>query len=798
MKKVLLIIFLFNLALSLFAATLKGRVVSNNTGRPIADANVVLQRLNKHQVTDSNGFFEFTNIPEGKYTIDIVSIEIQKKSFHIHLNSPIKEETFKVELSEFALSEVHISAKSNKKKLETEGFAVSVIDVQKIAVQSIDLNELLDNSVGVKVRQDGGLGSRVNYNINGMSGNAIKVFIDGIPASNFGSSFSLTSIPPALIDRIEVYKGVVPASLSDDALGGAINVIMKEKHKNALATSMSAGSFGTYQWNMTGSARLKNGLTFDGSGFYNYSKNDYKVWGKDIEFVDWTGAITPSNGKKVKRFHDAYKSGGGRLRAGFTDVSWADQFFIGGVFSKDYKEMQHGITMRNVYGDRHSRRKSAVATLSYIKRDLFTKGLDVKLDASHSYLRRQVIDTVGIMYSWGGPILDKDGNYVKYSSGAEVGSEKTTAINRDYSNMVKTNISYTILDDHRLSVNYLFNDFKRRTSDAMQPAALRALANTRDLQKNILSASYEAQFFNKKLLTNIFYKHYFQTVTLKEPVKSGTQYIVNETKKNMNKGGYGITASYAILPELYITGSAEKALRLPNENEMFGNIADNLLPPSPELKPEESDNYNIGLNYTFTFAKDHTINAISTFFIRDTKGMIREAIQTGSFTYSKYENLDNVLSRGVDVELNYLYSDKLNFRFNLSKFDVLFNTKYDSNGHPYNYYKEQIRNEPSFKFNSSITYFHKNLLLKGSKASITYGINYVKEFYRNWKNVGDRNLAIIPTQYPMYLSLNYTFPQDKLVFGFDIKNIFDKQIYDNYGLQKPGRGFYAKLTYFIL
>src|SRR5690606_10167800 len=118
----------------------------------------------------------------------------------------------------------HVSA---KKEIEEKGFAVSVIETKEAGLRNLQTNELLDRTVGVRIRQNGGLGADVNYNINGMSGNSVGIFIDGIPISMYGSSFDLNSIPPAMIDRIEVYKGVVPGHLSDDSLGGAINIVLK-------------------------------------------------------------------------------------------------------------------------------------------------------------------------------------------------------------------------------------------------------------------------------------------------------------------------------------------------------------------------------------------------------------------------------------------------------------------------------------------------------------------------------------------------------------------------------------------
>ena len=801
------IIFLLTIfsSLSVIAqSNLLSGTVKYENGKPVADATVVIKSNNRHVLTDEKGRFEFDNVSYGKYEIEVISIEIQQKTFSVRFSENKKHFSLIVVPSEINLNEVVVSTNSIKKEIETKGFAVNVIETQKIAVQSIQTNELLERTAGVKVRQDGGLGSHVHYNINGLSGEAIKVFIDGVPTSNYGPTFSLSSIPPALIERIEVYKGVVPGHLSEDALGGAINIILKQQRKKSLTTSYSYGSFNTHQWNATGNYRWKNGLTFEGSAFYNYSDNNYKVWGDDIYFIDASnenlGKVIESDGKKVKRFHDAYESLGGKFNFGFTNVKWADQFLIGGVLSKDYKEVQNGVTMKRVYGNRHNRRRSNVATLNYSKENLFTKGLFLKVDATHSYLKRQVIDTINTRYDWNGPIIKEDGSYLTYANGAvEANKMKTAEINKDYTNMVRGNLGYHINDNHTFYTNYMFNNFERKISDVYQPSAIQELTNTRDLRKNVLSFTYESLFLSDKLRTNIFYKLYFQKVTSNEPTLQNGDYIINKIHKNVEKDGYGLTLSYAILPNLYLLGSAEEAIRMPSANEIFGNVAseENLVLSSFDLKPEKSINVNLGFNFGTYKINDHSFNLNTSFYYRDTKDMIRNTYTTGNETSSQYKNLESVETKGFDAELNYNYADKVNFRFNVSKFDVLFNTKYGENGDTYSYYRMQICNEPSLKINGNITYFHNDLILKDSKASIYYNISYVNSFLRSWSNVGSKNLDEVPTQYPMDLGLTYTFPKDKIVVSLDAKNILDKQAYDNFGLQKPGRAFYIKMTYFI-
>ncbi len=772
--------------------------VQDVSGKPVSDAVITITGLNQNTVTDEKGRFQFKHLPHGSYTLWISSVEIIKKSFSVEFASGSKPFTFKVEPSKSVdLEELSVIGKTEKRELETVGFATNVIETQKFALQSIQTNELLDRTAGVRIRQDGGLGSHIHYNINGMTGNAVKIFIDGVPSTNYGQSFSLNSIPPALIERIEVYKGVVPGYLSDDALGGAINIVLKKSRKSVLNTSYSYGSFNTNQFNINGSHRTGSGFSVDVSGFFNYSDNNYEVWGEEITFRNYQGGVTPN--QRAKRFHDAYRSYGVKTEAGWSNVKWADKIAIGGVFSDDYKEIQNGVTLQRVFGDRHSTRQANIATFTYNKRDVFTKGLSLKVDASYSWLKTQVIDSVGIMYDWRGPILFPDGTPVRYTSGAELGNTRTAVINRDNSFMTRANLGYQINAKNTIYVNYLFNAFERGSSDKFLALGLQLLQNTRDLKKNIATFTYENISVSNRLKTNVFYKYYFQKITSNEPYQiSATppQYGVRENDKTNSYHGVGGAMSFALSSQIYLLTSAERAIRFPNEREVFGSPESNLNPGN--VNPEQSFNANVGVNlgkYTFGV---HGVRLNTSVFYRDTKGMIREAITPGNSGTSYFENLEDVLTKGIDVELIYNYTNKLDLTFNLSKFDVLFNTKYNKEGAEYLYYRKQIRNEPSFKYNANASYYIADLFQKNSRASLHYSISYVKGFRRNWSNIGLTNLDNIPTQFANDAGVMYTFPSRKITLSFNAKNIFNERMYDNFGLQKPGRAFYGKVTYNIL
>lgn len=345
--------------------TIEGKVIFEN-GIPVEGATIVIKDSQQYAITDKDGQYKIGNVPHGDKVIVVNSIEITQKQVPFLHNNQNSFCDIKVNQNVVGLNAVAVNGKTIKKQIEDKGFAVNVIETKDFATRNLQTNELLDQTVGVRIRQNGGLGSEVNYNINGLSGNAVRIFIDGIPISSYGSSFDLNSIPPALIERIEIYKGVIPGYLADDALGGAINIVLKKEARNNFNTSLSYGSFNTVQFNFNGRYRFnKSGFTIKTSGFINYSDNDYKVWGKNVYNILPNGQYQYV---KTRRFNDAFRSLGTTIELGFTDVSWADNFFLGITTSDAYKEVQHGTFMNTPYKGRFLDSDAKLVQLTYNKK----------------------------------------------------------------------------------------------------------------------------------------------------------------------------------------------------------------------------------------------------------------------------------------------------------------------------------------------------------------------------------------------------------------------------------------------
>ncbi|MGR7812681.1 TonB-dependent receptor [Lacinutrix undariae] len=791
--------------LSIFAFSQEGELsgtIKFDNNEPALGTYVVLKSatFQKEANSDINGNYLFKNIPYGEYILEFSSLNSKVKIINVTINTPKKNlNTALVYTTYQDLEEIKIDAKTLKRKIEDKGFAVNVIETKEASIRNIQTNDLLNTSAGVKIRQNGGLGSSVEYSLNGLSGNSVRIFIDGIPISMYGNSFNLNSIPASMIKNIEVYKGVVPGHLADDALGGAINIVLHNTSKNYLNASASYGSFNTFQTNVNGLYRSeKSGFTVKASAFHNYSDNDYKVSGRSVVVTGLGGVQTPIT---ARRFNDAYRSTGGVAQVGFTNVKWADQFFVGVTASDDYKEVQHGAFMTiTPYKDRFLESNALLSTLNYKKKDLFIEGLDVNVNALYGKRDRDINDTLAAAYSWNGDrAIDYLGNEYEYTWGSQQEGGPTLAkIERQVAS-VRTGIAYTINEHHKVLFNHAYSSIEREDSDPLKTVLENTFMGTRDLYKNIYALTYELSAVNNQLKTSIFGKYYNQKTLSIDPEiatdSEGNNTVVDEIVRANNKyEGYGFAASYAIIPTVTLLTSAEKAIRLPNETEVFGNDGDNVI-ANPYLDPEVSNNFNLGFRFGKFKFKKHSFTLSTNVFLRDIKDRIGLPIETSLNVDDElilYVNQGNAKSKGIDAQFNYTYNNNFGFNFNMSRFDLTGET---TGGTEFD-----IPNTPFFTMNGSLRYSFKNLIQKKSLLNVFYSVYFTDDFSylvsQGSNTVGD-DFFKIPEQLVQDFGVTYSFPNKKLVMSLDIKNIFNEPVYDNLSVQKPGRALYFKLNYTI-
>ncbi|WP_300027911.1 TonB-dependent receptor [uncultured Maribacter sp.] len=774
--------------------------VKDDYNNPLAFATVMIEGLKLGVLTDDNGSFLIENVPQGKHNVVVSFIGYRTLFKTVEITSSKKKITVNYKLTESVenLDEVNVNGKSKETQIETKGFAVNAIKTEEASIRNIQTNELLNTTVGVKIRQNGGLGSNVEYSLNGLSGNSVSIFIDGIPISMYGSSFSLNSIPPSMIENIEVYKGVIPGHLADDALGGAINIVMKKGARNNLNTSISYGSFNTLQASINGLYRFDtSGFTVKASGFHNYSDNDYEISGRNIVDKGLGGVETLIT---AKRFNDAYRSTGGTIQAGYTDVKWADQFFIGVTGSDDYKEVQHGAFVTKIpYKGRFLESDALLANLTYLKKDIFFKGLNVNVTGLFGERNRILNDTTAEAYSWtGNRAIDYKGDEFEYSWGSQQeGGPTLLNINRKVAS-IRTGISYEINNNHKVFLNHVYSGLDREDSDEMISLLENTFHQTSDIYKNIYSLSYELNAIDDKLKVNLFGKHYRQKVlnTFPRFNSNATEVIDEVYQSNKDYNGYGYAISYLLIKNLNILTSAEKAIRLPNENEVFGDAGENI-EPNLTIEPETSNNYNLGFRFGRFNIKNHALTVSTNLFSRKIQNLIGfpgdaqdnqelgETIQYGNFDRE-------TTSKGVEAEISYNFKDNFGFNFNLSKLTLQRKNLQDN--------IVNSPNVPLFTMNTSLRYSFNNFIQNTARFNLFYNAYFTDEF--SYKEEQGTNVAgleefLIPTQFIQDFGCSYVFPNKRVSISLDVKNVFDEVAYDNLRVQKPGRAFYLKLNYII-
>ena len=716
-----------------------------------------------------------------------------------------------------AIEQVVVHGKSAIQEVRETPFNVVALDAKSHYNSTLDLAHLLDKASGVKIRETGGLGSDMNITLNGFTGRNIRVFMDGVPMEGMGTAFQLNNIPVNMAERIEVYKGVVPIEFGADAMGGVINIVTNRSQNTTIDVSYSYGSFNTHKSNLSLNHTFKSGVSLQLNAFQNYSDNNYKVKtdyrifakeGKPVNGEDddiWQeGSAWSPDSAWFRRFHDTYRNETIMAKVGIVGKKWADRMLFGLTVGQVHQDVQHGAEMRYVYGERTAHSKSFLPSFVYDKRNLIVEGLSVRVTGNYNYQKAGSVDTTAYKYSWTGErrlMKDLRGQSNAFGEASYGLSEYS---NRNQSGTV--NIGYRINTDHSIAFNNVMSNYTRkpdmqRVADALFPDLPTAADSmSRTSFKNTLGLEYRYTY-QRKWNTNIFAKHYTNRAS-----GPGTLPEINVTyrqKEQAAKTGYGIATTY-FLRNLQLKASAEKAYRLPNDRELFG---DELLEEGNiALKPEESNNYNVGFTLNKELNSAYSIYLDWSGYYRDTYNFIQTLLArvgddvNGNSMYRR-TNHGRVTRLGTDIEARVYYKNKATVGATLTYMDIRDKVRFsDEAGKKENgNYNHRMSNLPYFFWNADASYYFHDFLKKGNTLNLNYTLNFVDKIYRNSEAYGEKSTkAFIPKQFYSDFSATYILDDGKYNISFEARNLEDTMLYDNFSLQKPGRSFAVKLRYFFI
>lgn len=672
--------------------------------------------------------------------------------------------------------EVTVQGLSEAERRRQSAEAVTVVELEQAQRESSDMGEVLARIQGVGVRQSGGLGSETRFSLNGLTDDQVRFFLDGVPLEFAGYPFDIANVPVNLIERAEIYSGVVPVRFGADALGGAVNLVTdNDLQGQQLGASYEVGSFGKYRLTLAGRYRHgPTGLFARAAGFFDHANNDYPV---DVEIADATGHEHPA---EVRRFHDAYRAGGGNIELGVVERPWARRLLLRAFLTDYYKEYQHNAAMSVPYGGVTYDERSAGASLRYEN----SFGHGVALDGVGGYARAHghFLDVATCVYIWTGHCVNP----------REPGETDTRPLDQVYdqdSGFGRVNLSWQVAEAHALRLAIAPTYVTRTGDERLQtdPTARDPLSAERGLFTFVSGLEYELDLFEDRLENIAFVKGYFQRLKSEEPRPGNT---FRRRDRDTHRSGIGDGLRFRFTPWLYAKTSYERATRLPSPEEVFGDNA--FIIANLELQPETSHNYNLGLTLDLKETGSGAWRATTNGFLRDADQQI---VLLGGERAQSYQNVYSARSLGVEAAAGWTSpGEQLALDANGTYVDFRNTSSEGTFGH---FEGDRIPNRPYLYANASARLQFPRVLAPGDELSFGWNVRFVHEFYRGWESVGDRRYKqMIDAQLVHGANVGYLVVagQRSVSTTFEVQNLTDEPVYDFYGVERPGRGYYLKGT----
>lgn len=199
---------------------------------------------------------------------------------------------------EFELAGITVEAKRPDWESKLSPGTVTVIRPEEYKGEQKDLPDLLKMVPGVHVREVNGKGQYTVVNVRGSTAAQVGVFVDGVMTNLGGdAAVDISTIPVKNVERIEVYRGYIPARFGGTFIGGVINVVTKKPTKANISAELGKASFGGKSASLEVVSPLASGSLLVGLN-YEAAKGDFPY--HNYSYDD------PKNQKEVQRVLDEY------------------------------------------------------------------------------------------------------------------------------------------------------------------------------------------------------------------------------------------------------------------------------------------------------------------------------------------------------------------------------------------------------------------------------------------------------------------------------------------------------------
>ena len=751
LNKTFLLLLLFSLSISAQnTAELIGTVTDKVTHQPLIGADVYIKELNKGVSTDARGQYRLAHLPEGNYTVWFSFLGYQTFGKKISVKGQMRSDVSLKEQAE-EISGVTVSGKSIAHQKKEQSMPVTVIDMSNLRGTVSSVQDILLKTVGITLRSSGGVGSSSRISVRGLEGKRIGFFIDELPLGEQTDYIDINDIPIDMIDRIEIYKGVVPARFGGSSLGGAINIVIREYPDKYADLSYGYESYNTHKAQGVFKRNLKQrGLVFGIGGGYTSSDNNYTF---DSPFQE---------GLRITRNHDKYRKLiiGGSFKA---KKWWFDEVELEPVFVKTYKEIQ-GIE----YDIREAHSQSLMTGISNkLEKDNFlTEGLNLDMFNGLVLTKMNFIDKATRRYEWDGssyPTPSRYGGEAGYNYPSDSDDKKLTFIN-------KTNLEYILTERHSLNINSVFSMANGTPKDDLKTLSLGKQVNFDSQMRSWISGlTYDFRTLNDVFLNSLTVRHYMYTMhTQMAPLFVPGKYDVDVSKSDF---GVNNAMRYRFLPSLMGKLSAGYEVRIPSETELLGDgIA---VIPSPDLLPERNLSANLGLLFDLTGKHPTNAQIEMNFFYMYLQDMIR---YTAGLIGAQYQNFGEMRTLGVEFEAKADVLPSLYLYGNTTYQDLRDTRAYEPESTVPNPTKnKRMPNIPYLMANAGLEFHRENLFGgTGQNTRLFADVAFVEEYYYDFE-MTQLQKRRIPRSTTIDIGFEHSFLNNKIFLSGKVRNITNEK-----------------------
>lgn len=623
---------------------------------------------------------------------------------------------------------------------ETSTFA-TVVDTEAATARVDTVADLLTESVGVQVRQFGGLGAFSTVSIRGSTPNQVDIFLDNVRLNQANAGLvDVGDLPLDNIERIEIYRGFAPLQLGAGSIGGAINLVTRQVtgqlHNRA---SLSYGSFDTRKVSLYRSQRFANHhigyLTL-----FNYTESE-----GDFAFLDDNGTrFNTRDDAIVTRTNNDFRSFNASAKGDMSLANWTL------TLSDDFFTKDQGVNgLSNLQSEARLGVDRNVITL-LAKRQGFPHAMtDISFQFAHTWQHEAFEDRKGSIS--GGP-EDKDSTSHIWST---------------------QGLLNLYLDDwHQifgLMLEWRYETF--RTINKL-PEIRGLPADRGPLQRRtnlVLALQDEIRLWDDRIaLRPLLRYQYVRSRFGDQPSFSSIPLDVpDEHQDHLFSPSLGIKISLATYFD--VKANIGRFQRIPTLLELFGDRGTTI--GNPELGTETSVNWDVGWVVELPgYAVIDRVFLAYAYFGSQADDLI--VFVQNSQASARAENIGSADIRGHEASWSLSAFGHLRVYGNYTFQDAKDASDTFSRGN-------QLPGRPRHELHQGIEWF-------AGLGKLSYELDYISQNFLDRANLRPVNNRLLHN-----ISLTLTPLGKHLKLTFEAKNLTDNQVGDFRGFPLPGRSFFG-------